>query len=145
MKTQMRFYGVVFPNSERLYTFKSTLKLRDGTSYTAIAADGTRYEEIKVISRLTKVLFPKDRIKEVTGVIQKIVPRQESPIKSVHHDEKKNTTVVLWVDGTMTKVIRDERDTPDLEKAIAIAYMKRMNCNSSNFNECLKPFLTKET
>ena len=79
-----------------------------------------------------------DRQKEIDA--EKPKPRPKDPIKQVYINPKKGTTTILWEDGTKTMVTCIE-ETFDLEKGIAMCFMKKMYDNRGCFNEFLKKWL----
>jgi len=53
---------------------------------------------------------------------------------------KKNETIVLWKDGTKTKVVCQEGDEFDREKGFALCVIKYLFGNISEFNNIFKAF-----
>lgn len=80
----------------------------------------------------------KDAINSIYG----IYGRNRFDIKKVYF--KDPVTVVLWEDGTKTIVRRDERDTYDPEKALAMAFAKKALGNKGNYYNIFKKWVPKE-
>jgi hypothetical protein len=74
--------------------------------------------------------------------------RRDAPltIKKVHFSGP--VTVVVWSDGTLTKVRCQEGDTLDYEKGLALAIAKRVlgtNKNRSDYYDVFKKYLPEKT
>ena len=69
---------------------------------------------------------------------EKVIPRPKDKIKTVFINSKLGVTTVLWADGTKTCVKCQEGDTYDIEKGIAMCFMKKAYDNRGCFNEFLK-------
>ena len=68
--------------------------------------------------------------------------RNRFDIKKVYF--KDPVTVVLWEDGSKTIVRRDERDTYDPEKALAIAFAKKALGNKGNYYNVFKKWIPEK-
>lgn len=77
----------------------------------------------------------KDTINSIYGVYG----RNRFDIKKVYFNNP--VTVVLWEDGSKTIVKRDERDTYDAEKALAMAIAKKALCNKGNYYNVFKKWI----
>lgn len=84
------------------------------------------------------VKYVKDTFNSIYGVYG----RNQFDIKKVYF--KDPVTVVLWEDGSKTIVKRDERDTYDAEKALAMAIAKKALCNNGNYYNVFKKWVPKE-
>lgn len=81
------------------------------------------------------VKYVKDTINSIYG----IYGRNRFDIKKVYF--KDPVTVVLWEDGSKTIVKRDERDTYDAEKALAMAFAKKALGNKGNYYNVFKKWI----
>ena len=77
--------------------------------------------------------------KDVKDAVNSIYGRNRFDIKKVYF--KDPVTVVLWEDGTKTIVRRDERDTYDAEKALAMAFAKKALSNKGNYYNVFKKWI----
>lgn len=100
--------------------------------YYIIGADITYFNED---SRNHVAKAAKDAINSIYG----IYGRNRFDIKKVYF--KDPVTVVLWEDGSKTIVKRDERDTYDAEKALAMAIAKKALCNKGNYYNVFKKWI----
>ena len=66
--------------------------------------------------------------------------------KNVYFNAEKGTTVIKWIDDTITKVkVQTEKgDTYNPELGMAMCIAKKALGNKGNFNEVFKKFLPKE-
>ena len=79
-----------------------------------------------------------ERQKEIDAT--KPEPRPIDPIKQVFINSKKGTTTILWNDGEKT-VVTCQGEEFDLEKGIAMCFMKKMYDNRGCFNEFLNKWV----
>lgn len=79
--------------------------------------------------------------KELKELHKEIIPRPKDLIKNVWFNKKKGTVTVRWTDDQVTMIHCHEEDEFDLEKAIAICFMKKAYDNRGCFNEFLKKWL----
>lgn len=87
-------------------------------------------------NRITKDV--KDAVNSIYGVYG----RNRFDIKKVYFRDP--VTVVLWEDGSKTIVKRDERDTYDAEKALAMAIAKKALCNKGNYYNVFKKWIPEK-
>lgn len=80
--------------------------------------------------------------KDVLNSIYGIHGRNRFDIRNVYFNDP--VTVVLWEDRTKTIVRRDERDTYDPEKALAMAIAKKALGNRGNYYDIFKKQIPKE-
>lgn len=138
-----KIYSVKFVNYYKTYFYYSNVPLTVGATY-EIVADGKKKYETPVIVLDDKV-DPKTiytgNIRTITSAkLVSNVKRPEDGIKKVIFDEAKDTTCVLWMDGTKTIVRCQDGDEFDREKALALCYMKKKLGNRGSFNETLKKY-----
>lgn len=81
-------------------------------------------------------------IKDTNNSIYGVYGRNRFDIKKVYF--KDPVTVVLWEDGTKTIVRRDERDTYDPEKALAMAFAKKALGNKGNYYNIFKKWIPEK-
>ena len=72
---------------------------------------------------------------------QKSKPRPNDLIELVSFNKSLDRTTVKWKDGTITYVHCAADDELDLEKAIAMCFMKKAYDNRGCFNEFLKKWV----
>lgn len=68
----------------------------------------------------------------------RVMPIEQTPIPDIRNLIQRvvfsgPVTIVYWTDGTMTKVRRTDGEADDKEKAIAMALMKKLNGNKTNY------------
>lgn len=81
--------------------------------------------------------------KELKELHKEIIPRPKDLIKNVWFNKEKGTVTVKWTDDQVTMIHCHEEDEFDLEKAIAICFMKKAYDNRGCFNEFLRKWLEK--
>lgn len=92
-------------------------------------------------SNMIKKRITKD-VQDSVNLIYGVYGRNWFDIKKVYF--KDPVTVVLWEDGTKTIVKRDERDTYDSEKALAMAFAKKALGNKGNYYNIFKKWVPEE-
>lgn len=92
-------------------------------------------------SNMIKNRTTKD-VKDAVNSIYGFYGRNRFDIKKVYF--KDPVTVVLWEDGTKTIVRRDERDTYDPEKALAMAFAKKALGNKGNYYNIFKKWVPEK-
>lgn len=80
--------------------------------------------------------------KEAKYAINGIYGRNRFDIKKVYFNDP--VTVVLWEDGSKTIVKRDERDTYDAEKALAMAIAKKALYNKGNYYNVFRKWIPEK-
>ena len=78
-------------------------------------------------------------VKDTFNSIYGVYGRNRFDIKKVYF--KDPVTVVLWEDGSKTIVRRDESDTYDAEKALAMAFAKKALGNKGNYYNVFKKWI----
>lgn len=81
-------------------------------------------------------------VKDAVNSIYGVYGRNRFDIKKVYFNDP--VTVVLWEDGSKTIVKRDERDTYDAEKALAMAIAKKALCNKGNYYNVFKKWIPEK-
>ena len=92
-------------------------------------------------SNMIKKRITKD-VKDSVNLIYGVYGRNRFDIKKVYF--KDPVTVVLWEDGSKTIVKRDERDTYDPEKALAMAFAKKALGNKGNYYNVFKKWIPEK-
>jgi hypothetical protein len=92
-------------------------------------------ETIDILRLETKTLT--NRIYGMYGTMR-LMPIEQTPIPDIRNLIQRvvfsgPVTLVYWTDGTMTKVRRTDGEADDKEKAIAMALMKKLNGNKTNY------------
>lgn len=143
----MKYIGVTFPNSSKIYTYKTKINLKRGATYDIIADNVTRYSSPVTV---VEINIPKPTdfvVREITKAVK--VPTQElcveDLIKHVTYNYKNGITTVAWKDGGYTTVTIQEGEKEwDKEKAISMAFMKRAYGNTGVFNKFLNKWVKGE-
>ena len=92
-------------------------------------------------SNMIKNRITKDA-KDAVNSIYGFYGQNRFDIKKVYF--KDPVTVVLWEDGSKTIVRRDERDTYDAEKALAMAFAKKALGNKGNYYNVFKKWIPEK-
>ena len=142
----MSYIRVQFPNSKKEYIYQTALNLIEGCKYNIVADNVTTYTSpVMVLGYIAKPNLPfgvKCRtITSATLHSSELLPARG--IKNVYFNTEKRTTCVLWDDGTKTIVKCHEDDDWDVEKAIALCYMKRYFGNRGCYNKVLKKYVSQ--
>ena len=130
----VKFNGT--PNKE--YYFNTNLNLMKEGIYEIIADHTTSYNNrIKVVK-----IYPSqrdNRLRTITGAkLISAPPKPEKPYKKIIVNAAKETVCVLWNDGTKTIMKPQFDDEFDLEKGIAMCFMKRWYDNRGCFNDVFR-------
>ncbi len=135
---------VHFPNSCKDYYYYTDLTLTIGGVYDIIADGEYKYSSPVTVVNYVNTLNKKEhknKLRKITfAKCITMPPRPTSPIKKVIFNEKKKVTVVLWEDGTKTK-LRCSDEIFDKEKAIGLAFMKKIFHNRGCFNDELRKWI----
>lgn len=140
----MKYVGVTFPNSSKIYTYKTKINLKRGVTYDITADNVTRYTSPVTVVE-TNLPKPTDFVvREITRAVK--VPTQESRIedliKHVTYNYKNGITTVVWKDGGYTTVTIQEGEKEwSKEKAICMAFVKRAYGNTGRFNNFLNKWV----
>ena len=92
-------------------------------------------------SNMIKKRITKD-VQDSVNLIYGVYGRKHFDIRHIYFNDP--VTVVLWEDGTKTIVRRDERDTYDPEKALAMAFAKKALGNKGNYYNIFKKWVPEE-
>lgn len=130
----VKFEGT--PNKE--YFFNTNLTLMKDGIYEIVADGRTTYNnKVKVTT-----FFGNKSIKGIRTITEaklvKAPPKPEKQYKKIFVNTEKETICVLWLDGTKTIMRPQPGDTFDVEKGIALCFMKRWYDNRGCFNDVFK-------
>lgn len=130
----VKFEGT--PNKE--YFFNTNLTLMKDGIYEIVADGRTTYNnKVKVTT-----FFGNKSIKGIRTITEaklvKAPPKPEKPYKKIFVNTEKETVCVLWLDDTKTVMKPQPGDTFDVEKGIALCFMKRWYDNRGCFNDVFK-------
>lgn len=134
----MKRICATFPNSGRFYTYQTELNLIEGGMYEIECSGGVTYT--------SPVMIHPQRENGYNGPVKTIVsaklvqapPRRENKFSKVIFNLSKETTTVLWTDGTKTTVRCGFDDEFDEEKGVLACYMKRAYGNRGYYNEYVR-------
>lgn len=137
----MKTIGVVFPNSNRIYTYKTELELIPNAFYDIIVEGNHSYDSfVKVIGNIKSEYS--GYIKTITAAkLIDIPPKKDGGIKNVYINKAKGAFTVVWKDNVSTTVRLQNGDTFDEEKAILACYVKRTFENRGYYNDIIKDAL----
>lgn len=130
----VKFEGT--PNKE--YYFNTNLNLMVEGVYEIIADYTTSYNNrIEVVK-----IFPSQKDKTLRTITEaKLIqapPKPDKPYKKIIAHPAKKTICILWKDGTKTVMKPQPEDEFDLEKGIAMCFMKRWYRNRGCFNDVFR-------
>ena len=128
---------LVFQGTLKNYYYNTKLKLMKGATY-KITADGqTDYINPVYIADIRPGHL--NNVREITSAkLLTAPPKPEKPYKKIIVNHEKETICVLWKDGTKTVLKPQPGDTFDVEKGIALCFMKRWFDNRGCFNDAFK-------
>lgn len=130
----VKFEGT--PNKE--YSFNTNLNLIKGGIYEIIADNRTSYDNrVKVTNIYPGHYHNKFRTITFAKLLQ-APPKLKKPYKKIIVNPKKETICVLWVDGTKTVMKPQFDDEFDMEKGIAMCFMKKCYNNRGYFNDVFR-------
>lgn len=120
------------------YYFNTKLNLMKDGVYNIIADDRTRYDNSVTITGIAPGRQD-NRLRTITEA--KLItapPKPEKPYKKIIVNKEKETICVLWNDGTKTIMSPQFEDEFDMEKGIAMCFMKRWYDNRGCFNDVFR-------
>lgn len=119
---------VIFGSGSKIYAYNTKLELLMGGVYDIVSngSNGSRgYDSYVTVIRVEPGTDPMLRTITEAHLI-KGPRRPEKPYKQVVVNESKRTICVVWKDGTRTVMKPHPDDEWDVEKGIALCFMKRM-------------------
>ena len=131
---QVKFEGT----PHKTYAFNTDLYLMKDGIYEIVADNRTNYDnKIKVTG-----IYPNqkdNRLRTITSAKLIQAPKKpEKLYKKIIANIDKETICVLWRDGTKTVMRPQPEDTFDLEKGVAMCFMKRWYDNRGCFNDVFR-------
>lgn len=145
MSRKKYLYEVTFNGScsVKKYKYWSYLKLEHNGNYEIVADYRTTYSNTVLIVSIHSTydtMYTKG-LREITAAKRvDIIKRTDGNVKNIYLNEEKGTTVVVWNDGSKTKVKCQDGEKFDAEKGIALCFMKKACDNRACFNEILKKY-----
>ena len=132
--------GEDFIASPKQYEFLSDLDLVIGGIYKITADEIYPYNNpVQVLKTGNNSRYERNLLRIITAANSISLPkRKPNPIARVIFNEDKKCTIVIWIDGTKTKVFCQEGDTFDKEKGIMACFFKRFFDNRGYYNEYIK-------
>lgn len=121
------------------YYFNTNLNLIVGGVYKIVADGRTNYDNHRV--KVTHI-YPSQRDKALRTITEaKLIqapPKPNKPYKKIIAHPTKKTICVLWKDGTKTIMKPQLEDEFDLEKGVAMCFMKKVYQNRGCFNDAFR-------
>lgn len=135
----MYLVEVKFRGNEKIYSYVTQLPLIEGGWY-YISSRNRKYETPVYVVKFQKLNVTDYRsLVEITKANIIGGPKREaSVIDRVWYNEKKGVVTVKWTNGSKTTVHCDTKDTFDLEKAIAMCFVKKLYDNRGYYNDHLR-------
>lgn len=145
MGRKIYLYEVTFNGScsVKKYKYWSYLKLEHNGNYEIVADKRTTYSNTVLIVSIhsTYDTMYKRGLREITAAKRvDVIKRTDGNVKNIYLNKEKGTTVVVWNDGSKTKVKCQDGEEFDSEKGIALCFMKKACDNRACFNEILKKY-----
>lgn len=143
MGRKIYLYEVTFNGScsVKKYKYWSYLKLEHNGNYEIVADKRTTYSNTVLIVSIDSTYNPiyTKGLREITAAKRvDVIKRTDGNVKNIYLNKEKGTTVVVWNDGSKTKVKCQDGEEFDAEKGIALCFMKKACDNRACFNEILK-------
>lgn len=142
----MQYVIVKFTNYDKQYIYKTNLNLIENGIYDIIADDITTYSNpVQVIkTNISHISNFSSKIREITAATIIKAPRKpDGNVKLINVNKEKGIVVVVWKDKTVTKVKCNEYDDFDIEKGIAMCFMKKAFNNRGCYNDLIKEVINK--
>lgn len=126
--------------SYKEYVYHTKLELIKGGIYYIEADNRTTYDNpVEVIEILAHNPIFVHNIREITDA--KLLKAPSKPyvgLKNIYINPLKKITVIVWDDGSKTKVKCQDNDIFDYEKGIALCFMKHAYENRGCYNDVFK-------
>lgn len=120
------------------YYFNTKLDLLADGFYEIVSDNITHYSNIVYIEEIQKGLSFKNCREITSAKLVKAPPKPEKRYKKIYVNYEKETICIVWRDGTKTIMKPQSGDEFDLEKGIALAFMKKAYNNRSCFNDVFR-------
>ena len=142
----MKYIIVKFKGTEKRYIYKTRLNLMVGAIYD-ITADNSKTYNYPVLIEGTNEKAPKNYnyaypMREITNAVLIQAPRRPTANVKIIINEKKKTTVAIWGDGSKTIVKCQPGDEFDVEKGIAMCFVKRSFNNRGCYNDWMREVIS---
>lgn len=135
--------GVIFNEGGKIYYYNSEVPLIKGGIYDIVTGglQGVKtydsYVKVVETSCGTNVNFRKI----ISARIIRDVPKPEKPYKKIFANEEKRTTCVVWKDGTRTVMKAHPDDEWDVEKGVAMCFMKKAFNNRGCYYDAFRDII----
>lgn len=140
----MKYVQVRFKGNDKIYTYKTELDLLIGGVYYIVADGVTTYNNyITVVDYVKNTNYINLRVITCARLIYG-PKRPDGNVKNIYINESKKTTVIVWKDGTRTKVVCHPDDKFDAEKGIAMCFMKHAFDDRGCYNEIFKKYIKED-
>lgn len=130
----MRVY-VKFKNYGKLYGYNTNKTLIVGGVYSIIADGRTSYDSPVTVVDIESGTDKNYRM--ITDAELISAPKVPKPYKHIFVDKEKETVCVVWLDGSRT-IMKPHGEPFDIEKGIALCFMKKQYGNRGCFNNAFK-------
>ena len=118
------------------YNVSSKLSLHKGFTYKIVADYDTTYNNPIIVTNVLEG-YSKN-LRTITSIETVDAPPVKYFHESIYVNEDKRTIVVKWKDGTTTKMKPQDIDEFDIEKGIALCFMKKMHDNRGAYNNIFR-------
>ena len=137
----MNIVAVKFDGSpNKKYYFYTKLNLMKEGIYEIVADNVTTYNNrVKIVNIYPSQKSDFEKLRTITDAkLIQAPPKPDKPYKKIIVNAVKETICILWKDGTKTIMKPQSDDEFDLEKGIAMCFMKRWYDNRGCFNDVFK-------
>ena len=129
--------SVNFKGSYKTYFYNTDIKLLINGVYDIVVDDLTTYDNYITVCNIRE--GHDKRLRTITGVnLIKGPDRPKKPYKDIFVNEAKRTICIVWKDGTKTVMKPHPDDEWDVEKGVALCFMKKMFDNRGCYYNTFK-------
>lgn len=118
------------------YNIKKSLSLKEGFTCYIIADNETSYSNPVYIESIEKGF--NNSLRTITAIKVLDAPKLRTFHKKIIVDKEKETICVIWKNGDKTIMKPQDGDTFDVEKGIALCFMKYMHDNRGAYYNIFK-------
>lgn len=118
------------------YNVDSKLTMNKEFTYEIIADYNTTYNNPIIVKDIRKGY--NNKLRTITSAKVISAPSIKYFHEKIYVNKDKRTIVVKWKDGTTTKMKPQDIDGFDIEKGIALCFMKKMHDNRGAYNNIFK-------
>ena len=135
----MNRVSVIFEGTPyKKYYYNTKLDLLEGGFYKIVADNTTAYDNFAYVWAIEKGNCD-SQYREITSAeLIKAPPKPKKRYKKIVVNYEKETICIVWKDNTRTVMKPQPGDTFDVEKGIALAFMKKCYDNRGCFNDAFK-------